>query len=180
MWLSDGSKVFFKRKWGNRTSISIYDFETKREWKPDFQFACGAGSPYGLALSPDGQQLAFMVSCDDGWSLQTAPSFGGDTREIARLRKEEAYWGWGLTWTPDGRHLLFLGSPKDEANGLYEICRVPVKGGEPENLGLTMRLYAGLSFHPDGNRIAYTGPGPRPGAEIWAIENFLPGLAASK
>ena len=116
VWSPDGSKIFFKRHGG----IKLYDFEAKREWKPDFQLACGEGYGAGLAISPDGQQLAFLVSCDDEWSLQIAPSSGGDTREIARLRKTEIHWGWGLTWTPNGRHLVFLGN-KDEANGLCEL-----------------------------------------------------------
>ncbi len=179
VWSPDGSKIFFKRKWEGGNDIRAYDFETKREWKPDFQLACGEGYPAGLALSPDGQHLAFMVSCDDEWSLQIAPSSGGDTRETARLRKEEAYWGWGLTWTPDGRYLLYS-RLKDEANGLCELCRVPVEGGEPQNLGLTMKLYTHLSVHPDGSRIAFTGPGPRPGNEIWAIENFLSTSTAAR
>jgi Tol biopolymer transport system component len=137
--------------------------------------SCGGG----LALSPDGQQLAFMVSCDNEWSLQIAPSSGGDTREIARLQKDEAAWGRGLVWTPDGRHLLFYGN-RDKATGLCELWRIPVEGGEPQNLGLTMKVYQPLSFHPDGHRIAFTGPGPTPGGEVWAMENFLPGFAAAE
>ncbi|MFC1715486.1 sigma-70 family RNA polymerase sigma factor [Candidatus Poribacteria bacterium] len=179
VWSPDGSKIFFKRHLGG---IKVYDFETKREWKPDFHLACGEGHPYGLALSPDGQQLAFMISCDNEWSLQIAPSSGGDTRETARLRKEETHQGWGLTWTPDDRYLLFLGKPKDEANGLCELWQIPVEGGNPQNLGLMIKWHLGvhLSFHPDGRRIAFTGPGPRPGREVWAMENFLPEFTADK
>ncbi|MFC1712361.1 sigma factor-like helix-turn-helix DNA-binding protein, partial [Candidatus Poribacteria bacterium] len=175
VWSPDGSKIFFKRG----RSIRIYDFETEREWKPDFRLTCGEGYGAGLALSPDGQQLAFMVSCDDEWSLQIAPSSGGDTRETARLRKEETAWGWGLTWTPDGRHLLFLGNSK---NGLCELWRISVEGGESQNLGLMIKWHLGvhLSFHPDGRRVAFTGPGSGPGDEVWAMENFLPGLTADK
>ena len=121
-----------------------------------------------------------MVKCGDEWSLQIAPSSGGDAREIARLRKEEIAEGRGLVWTPDGRHLLFYGEPKDKATGLSELWRIPSQGGEPQNLGLAMQFYMPLSFHPDGRRIVFTGPGPRPGGEVWAMENFLPGLTADK
>ncbi len=172
----DGSKIFFKRHLGG---IRAYDFETKREWKPDFRLAFGEGYGNGLALSPDGQQLAFMVSCDNEWSLQIAPSSGGHARETARLRKEETAGGWGLTWTPDGRHLLFLGKRENE---LCELQRIPVEGGEPQNLGLKIKWHLGVhpSFHPDGRRIAFTGPGPRPGREVWVMENFLPGFTAAR
>jgi len=174
LWSPDGNKIFFRRG----GDIKIYDLGAEQERKLDFQLACGEGYADGLALSPDGQQLAFMVSCDNELSLQIAPSSGGDTRETARLPKEETDWWRGLTWTPDGRHLLLLG--KHEANGLWELWRIPVEGGEPQKLGLTMKLYRGLSVHPDGRRIAFTGPGPRPGAEVWAMENFLPGFTADE
>jgi hypothetical protein len=125
--------------------------------------------------------LAFMVSDDSEWSLQIAPSSGGDTHETARLRKNETVGGWGLTWAPDGCHLLFLG-PKDEATKLCELWRIPVEGGEPQNLGLMIKSHPSLplSFHPDRHRIAFTGPGPRPGREIWSIDNFLSTSTASE
>jgi Tol biopolymer transport system component len=109
VWSPDGSKIFFKR----HGDIKLYDLETEREWKPDFQLACGEGYGAGLAISPDGQQLAFMVSCDD-------------------------------------------------------------------DLKIKLHLGVHLSFHPDGRRIAFTGPGSGHGGEVWAMENFLPGFAADK
>jgi hypothetical protein len=69
-------------------------------------------------------------------------------------------------WTPDGRHLLFP-RLKDEA---IELWRIPVQGGEPENLCLTMKKIEYLSIHPDGYRIAFTGRGP----VVWVMENILP------
>jgi RNA polymerase sigma factor (sigma-70 family) len=177
----DGSKIFFMRERSGTRVIRIYDFESEREWEPDFQLACGEGYGPGLALSPDGQQLAFMVSCDNEWSLQIAPSSGGDTREVLRLPRDEGIaWGEGLTWTPDGRHLLFPGELKDDEAWLAELWRIPVEGGEPQNLGLTMTYRQGHpSFHPDGRRIAFTGPGSG-GGGVWAIENFLPKSTASR
>ncbi|MFC1718588.1 hypothetical protein ACFL6S_33340, partial [Candidatus Poribacteria bacterium] len=117
-----------------------------------------------------GQQLALVVSCDNELSLQIAPSSGGDAREVLRLRILGR-----PVWTSDGRHLLFFGSPKDEATGLW---RIAVEGGEPQNLGLTMKH--SLSLHPDGRRIAFTAPGSGHGAEVWAMENFLPTSTASR
>jgi len=129
-----------------------------------------------MALSPDGQRLAFEVGCDNEWSIQIAPSSGGVAREVFRLRKEEARWGCGPTWMPDGRYLLFT-RRKDEAT---EFWRIPVEGGDPESLGLIMKKIERLSIHPDGRRIAFTAPSSGRGAEVWAMENFLPGSTADK
>ncbi len=186
VWSHDGSKILFiqgnishLRSYG--TGIGVYDFQTKRESKLDLQLACGEGYGTTLALSPDGQQLAFVVSCDKEWSLQIAPSSGGDTREVLRLPREEGTaWGGGLTWTPDGRHLVFPGKRKDDESGLVELWRIPVEGGEPQNLGLTMKYHQQHpSFRPDGRRIAFTGPGSGHNG-VWVMENFLPTSTASR
>jgi len=174
----DGSKVFFRR---NSTSIRIYDLDAGQERKLDFHLPVGAkGYASGLALSPDGRQLALIIVFDDGFSLRIAPSAGGEMREVLRLPgtkplpfPDRRSW---LVWTPDGRHLLFA-RPKDEAT---ELWRISVEGGEPQNLGLTMKKMESLSIHPDGRRIAFTGPGPRPGAEVWVMENFLPTSTAGR
>ena len=100
-------------------------------------------------------------------------------REVLRLSIPEITPmpdGEWLAWTPDGRHVLFA-KRRDEAT---ELWRIPVEGGEPENLGMTMGRIEHLSIHPDGRRIAFTGPGPSPGAKVWVMEDFLPKSTASR
>jgi hypothetical protein len=73
-----------------------------------------------------------------------------------------------VTWTPDGRHLLF--------NRFGTGWRISVEGGAPERLDFA--LTAGR-IHPEGRRIAFTsGSGRR--SEIWVMENFLPPIKASR
>jgi Tol biopolymer transport system component len=169
--------MFFMRQQDDGTSIRVYDFEAKRERSPDFRSKHGRGHwKHNLAISPDGQQLAFIGCLKDGHSLQIAPAAGGETREVIMLTQAGLTAKTGLAWTPDGRHLLF-GKWKDEAT---ELWRIPVEGGEPENLGLAMGRIEHLSIHPDGRRIAFTGPGLGRDAEIWAMENILPKSTASR
>ncbi len=175
VWSPDGSKIFFHR---NNTGIRIYDFEAKREWRPELFQQRPVGiknGDAGLALSPDGRHLAFTLNFDNERVIYTALYTGGETREITRLRTEETAFGRGLTWTPDGRYLLFLGKYED---GLCELRRVSVEGGESHNLGLKVAARTYPSIHPDGRRIAFTGAVPS--AEVWVMENFLPGFAADK
>jgi RNA polymerase sigma factor (sigma-70 family) len=179
----DGSKIFFSRRQddGITTSIRVYDFGTEREWSPDFRSKLGKDYKFlYLALSPDGQQLAFLGRLKDVHSLEIAPSAGGEAREVLRLPEAEIprypdRRSW-FVWTPDGRHLLFP-KLKDEA---IELWRIPVQGGEPENLGLTMKKIEYLSVHPDGHRIAFTGPGSGRGPAVWVMENILPTSTANR
>jgi Tol biopolymer transport system component len=168
--------MFFFRQSG----IRIYNLDAEQERKLDLQLPAGAkGYVSGLALSPDGRQLAFIIAFDDGYSLCIAPSAGGETREVLRLPVAETpryphRKSW-LVWMPDGRHLLF---PRLKDEGI-ELWRISVEGGEAQNLGLTMKKIRDLSVHPDGSRIAFTGPGPRSGAEVWVMENILSTTTAS-
>ena len=181
VWSPDGNRIFFVRNQGDISVIRAYDCETGREWSLDLHPKRGRDClKHALAISPNGQQLAFVVCFKkDGHSFQVAPAAGGETREILRLplREDPLHPGgsW-LAWTPDGRHLLF-DKRTDEGS---ELWRVPVKGGEPQNLGLTMRSMNRLSFHPDGRRITFTGPGFGRGTEVYALENILPKSTASK
>jgi Tol biopolymer transport system component len=182
VWSPDGSEIFFMRRepgYAYGFMVMVYDLDSKQERQLVFQMPAGwKGFSPGLALSPDGQQLAFTAIFDDRYSFGIVPSAGGETREVLRLPKSEKppfpNGAWPA-WTPDGRHLLFA-RRKDEAT---ELWRIPVQGGEPENLGLTMKKIEYLSVRPDGHRIVFTGPGPRPGNEVWAIENFLPTSTAA-
>ncbi len=154
--------------------IRVYDLEAEREWSPDFRPKRGKDYwKHALALSPDGQQLAFVECLDDGHSFQIAPAAGGEAREV--LSKAGFCEGTGLVWTPDGRYLLF-GKRKD---GATELWRIPVEGGGPQSLGLTMEKIEHLSIHPDGRRIAFTGPGSGHNG-VWVMENFLPESTASR
>ncbi len=177
VWSLDGSEIFFMRQGGG---FRTYDLDAEEEQQLHFQWPVGAkGYAPGLALSPDGQQLAFIMNFDDGYSLRIAPSIGGETREVFRLPKSEGPPfpdGTWLVWTPDSRHLLFA-RRRDEAT---ELWRISVDGGEPENLGLAMGKIEHLNVHPNGHRIVFTGPGPKSGAEVWAMENLLPTSTVSR
>ena len=79
--------------------------------EPDFRSKLGKDyKKHNLALSPDGQQLAFIGCLKDGYSLQIAPSAGGETQEVIMLTKAGLTEATGLVWTPDGRHLLAIES----------------------------------------------------------------------
>ena len=157
------------------------------------------------ALSPDGRWLVFIsapenlspedrmrlftrfqqattagtLRADDYVDLKIMPAAGGEPRELHGLSDSENF-PW-LGWTPDGRHVLFVGTQavsEAERDGSTELRQLPVEGGEPQRLGLAMEGLRDVQFHPDGQRIAFTSG--RFKVEVWVLENFLPDLEVNK
>lgn len=129
-----------------------------------------------LAVSPDGQRLAFVwtdaKNVERTTALMVLPTAGGEPRELFRAQGPARI---GVpAWTPDSRHIIYARSVTGE-KGMFEFWRISAEGGEPQNLGLKMeaRVPYGLSVHPDGTRIAFTaGTGRR--SEVWVLKDFLP------
>jgi Tol biopolymer transport system component len=122
-----------------------------------------------VALSPDGRQLAF--GCPG--RLLLLDTRGGEPRELLR---KSVFPPAALVWTPDGRRLVFAvvsngGSAKEE-RGLWSIS---ADGGEPRLLKAQVEDCHGLRIHPNGREIVFSA-GKRT-FEVWALENFLSGLA---
>ena len=84
-----------------------------------------------------------------------------------------------MAWSPDGRHVFFVrGSGKD---GMRELWRLPVQGGEPQKIGLEDAYISSPSFSPDGRRLAFdAGFMEWTRRELWEMENFLPGSSAGR
>jgi Tol biopolymer transport system component len=109
------------------------------------------------------------------------PAEGGEPREIYSHRPWlDGSRFWGLAWTPDGRYLMFS-RPEGSASNpkVGDLWRVPVAGGHPEKVGVAMNISRFPRVHPDGQRIAFESF-DRGTFEVWALENFLPKLRASR
>ena len=129
----------------------------------------GAAGP--LALSPDGRNVALRANTNGSAVLMVMPVSGGQPREVFRTHPWNlTRTGYGLAWSSDGRY-LYLSWRKDNHSspGLW---RIPVEGGEPQDMGITMEVDT-ISVRPDGRGIAFNAR-PAPRYEIWAIDNFRP------
>ena len=94
------------------------------------------------------------------------PVTGGEPRELFVLKKED--FG-AIAWTPDGRQLLFV--RRDFKGDKFELWRIPAEGGQPQRIGLVLHAMSQMSFHPDGQRIAFDAGQSK--QEVWVMENFL-------
>jgi Tol biopolymer transport system component len=179
----DGKAIFYIERFGDEeTRLMRFDLDARRE--REMRRTVGPQAITSLAVSADGAHMAyFLWSCpnyDCVTSIEVMPAGGGEVHEVFR----RTYWDdWsrigGLAWTRDQRYLLFA---RRETVNVREfepranLWRVPVIGGEPEYMGISVagRLHF-PQVHPDSRRIAFEARESAP-REVWALENFLAGL----
>jgi Tol biopolymer transport system component len=116
------------------------------------------GWPINIELSPDGSHLAFLESIRPGSesTLSVMPAAGGPARVIYRAPD----WADGsrynaMTWTPDGRHILFVRAGIQESIP-NTVWRIPAAGGEPAQVGIALKArIKNPTVHPDGRRLTF-------------------------
>jgi Tol biopolymer transport system component len=172
VWSRDGQAIFYNRSNGTAKTLTVVgrDFATGQE-KELYSVADPSYYCAGVALSRDGQQLAFAVreAASQSKILRILPASGGEARDL--LHEVQMPFPGSIAWAPDGRSLLFAKqpNPRDQKTELWMIS---VEGGDPRKLDLTAKNMRDLRAHPDGRHIAFTSMGDK--SEIWAMENFLP------
>ncbi len=166
-WSHDGKDVFYV----NRGRIFIRELESGRE-KQLYQ---NSNLRRLLDLSPDGNRLVFGTeNSDDGtWSILIMPISGGEPRELCKLQESEKIRC--VTWTPDGKYVLFTENVKKDE---WALWRISPEAGTPQKLWQSDKGNAGLSIHPDGQQIAFSTSEQE--REIWVMENFLPEIKAGQ
>jgi Tol biopolymer transport system component len=137
-----------------------------------------AGFPL-ISVSPDGTSLA-------AYELTLGDTKGGARRGVVKVISTKDGAERQLCeflnatnpmvmprWSRDGRDVLFVGRRPDEQTS--DVWYVPVEGGTPAKLGLSVHGLGEISPHPDGVRIAFSSLGSTVrGPQVWVMENFLP------
>lgn len=117
-----------------------------------------------LNVSPDGKYLSFTTAVKDP-IIKIIPIAGGEVRDFLTIKTGNFL---PHAWTPDGKEIIFVKSEKQNC----ELWKIPVEGGEPQKVDLTMERMRRLRIHPDGRRIVFIAG--KSINEIWVMENFLP------
>jgi len=182
-WSPDGKSFYLG---GHRAEFTNFDLETGSE--REIQISHSRGS---TVLSPDCTQVVrSIVKRNEAGTvtrtISVLPVSGGEPRRLLELFGPEAIeeihlyrsLDDALCWTPDGRYVVFVKANKNNLS-LRSLWRVPVAGGEPEDLGLEMEKLRQPVISADGRKIAFTAGGSK--TEVWVMENFLQnGHVASK
>ncbi len=89
-------------------------------------------------------------------AVLTAPVAGGAARIVHRFATEHDFPG--LASSPDGRFVAMVGPAPD---GFFQIFKLPIAGGTPEQLTFDRSHKTQPAWSPDGRRLAYT---------VWSYE----------
>ena len=106
------------------------------------------GHEGGPVFSPDGKWLAFTGQYDGNVDVFVMPAEGGEPRRLTWHPQQDV----AVSWTPDGKHVLFI-SDRDAYADITRLYTVPVGGGPAEVLPMWRAQDAW--FSPDATRIAY-------------------------
>jgi serine/threonine protein kinase/Tol biopolymer transport system component len=141
----DGSRIVFRssREGGGIYSISSLGGEERLVFA-----ARQASSP---RFSPDGNSIAFSVGLSSGTcKIFVISAKGGPAKELTT----QVPWGMDPIWSPDGKHLMFLGSLDPLGFSSYDWWVAPVEGGRAINTGaLSGFEQNGLTSGFDSNRV---------------------------
>ena len=108
------------------------------------------GDAYHPALSPNGERVVFCVEHEGEYGIYTA-LVGGENSVRLTTHAEDAW----PAWSPDGRQIAFYRF-SGETLGIYTL---PALGGTEHRIyegPANTWPYAGLSWSPDGEIIAFT------------------------
>jgi tricorn protease len=111
-------------------------------------------------FSPDGRWIAFTGEYDGTRQVYVISVDGGEPRQLT-FRNDVGplppRGGWDnrvLGWTPDGKSVVFRADRVAQSDRLGRPYLVPFEGGMEQPLAITES--GGLSYSPDGRRVAFT------------------------
>jgi Tol biopolymer transport system component/DNA-binding winged helix-turn-helix (wHTH) protein len=144
-WSPDGKLLAFSDRTSSNEPTAIYllslgSLSARRLTAPGFP------GDYNPAFSPDGQTLAFNRGSHGITSIYTLPVAGGEERRVITGPQ----YGWGLTWTQDGRDIVFGKAGWLASSGW--LWKISARGGDPERLQFGQE---GTEPSIRGNRLVY-------------------------
>jgi Tol biopolymer transport system component len=182
MWPSvalapDGKALFYTNSEGDvdpkmsRLHLVRRDLETGAETELYRAVSDGAGF-FGLTISPDGRQLAFMANVGPNQrNLMTLSTNGGTPVVLVRGGYANPQ-PQTLVWTRDGKYILFKAQ---DGRQRTQVWAVPVDGGPARRTGLATSASIGkMDLSPDGKRLVFTGTKLQ--HELWVIKNLMSGF----
>jgi dipeptidyl aminopeptidase/acylaminoacyl peptidase len=105
-------------------------------------------------LSPDGRLVAFQLRSTDydnnrgTYDLWLAATDGSNVRQLTQHQASDT----NPRWAPDGRSLFFLST----RSGSSQVHRIPLDGGEPQQVTSLPLDVSNLAVGPDGETLVFS------------------------
>ena len=166
----DGKKIYYRLRNG------LFERELASGSERELFRHKGEGGSVSMILSPDGRFIAAVDGNDTSTTLLLIPIAGGESRELLRASRPEAFDGFRLIWTTDSRAVIL---PKHLTTNSErkELWLVPVTDGRPRKLDIDVDSWVmpggGFQLSPSGGQIAFVAEAGGSGPEVWALENLL-------
>jgi Tol biopolymer transport system component len=172
IWTPDARYLF--QRMGPNGNLVRRDIQTGEE-QVIYDNANRNGALRQIALSPDGKRIAFSVSPRDRRATQSIAEkrilFVADLETGALKQVDTHNFAWGagtLTWTPDGRWLVYPSDFNDKITPLWivpsDLSAAPrALGGEPGEVRQ-------IGFSPDGRTIHFSRT--TRAEEYWVMDRF--------
>lgn len=143
----DGSKLLYTTYFKSGFP-DIYEINLKTRARRSF--ASYKGTNTGGSYSPDGRQVAMILSGSGSPELWVADSRGQNRKRLTRNQSLEA----SPSWSPDGQRLVFT----SDSFGKPQLYQMSVAGGKMERIRTNVSGYcAEPVWNPvDANLIAFT------------------------
>lgn len=94
----------------------------------------------------------FLKSFNHIWAVDVAT---GDEVQLTDADANDS----SPTWSPDGRHIAFLGNRRDDRRQrqAQSVQIVPANGGEVRTIAPSDASFGAVAWSPDGTRLVFTG-----------------------
>jgi eukaryotic-like serine/threonine-protein kinase len=154
VWAPDGRTLFYvSNRDGGRDVYAVAVTGSGRPAGRAERLTTGANA-HGISLAANGRMLAYSVFTETSnvWSLAIpdgAPVSVAQARPVTTGNQTIE----NFDISPDGRWLVF----DSNRNGVDQIFRVPLAGGEPEQLTNDSTDVFFPAYSPDGREIAFHG-----------------------
>ncbi|SEN78434.1 alpha/beta hydrolase family protein [Nonomuraea pusilla] len=123
-----------------------------------------------LALSPDGQLVAYSSHVSGHYDLWVVPVAGGEPRRVAGFDDRTVR---QIAWTPSGNELVFTADENGDEQ--YRLYLVALDGSGLTEIGPgadCQRFLAGSPFDPTGRFLAYTANDRDPAAQDLIVRDL--------
>ena len=175
-WSPDGRAIRYQETRGK--DVVIVERELGSEENREI-FKAPLDGTNTRRISPDGRLVGYIRNAADDRSstFMVMPIGGGNATAVWTGGKLGFYW----QWLADSHAVLVTKWLTPDGDDL-EVWVVPLNG-EPRKVNLDMRQSSNgglVQVDPEGRHIAFVATAGEPGAEIWALENFLPAAKASR